>query len=444
MRERVTESSRRFPSGSGSSHIPGRHLRVSLFILLLIPVHPASAGDWTFKVLDSGRLNGVHFVNEWTGWVVGDSGKVFKTTDGGESWTPQVRVTFHPLNSVSFVDSNVGYAVGDMNTIIKTTDGGAGWSVISTPGFSEWVKVHFADEQTGWMLNSPDFGDGIVRKTTDGGSTWTDLDMLGTAWDMYFRDGTNGWLARHDTISRTSDGTNWSHHGVTSPTTIDRISFPAESLAYGLTLFDTLTGSSYISKSTDGGVLWDTVASYATPVRDISFPDTAEGWATGGGHSGGTVDRTTNGGSTWEREVSLGVGNPFYGLLVKSWFVGSDHGWVVGFTFFPSQCLVGRYQDATTGIDESPALASECSLAQNYPNPFNPATRIDYALPASGTVNLSVFNILGQKVAELVNGFQESGRNSVVFDASRFPGGMYTCRITAGSFTDSKKMILLR
>lgn len=444
MRKRTDVSSCRRSSRFVCDHHPKIHLCLSLLIMLVGPVSPASAGEWTFKILDTGRLNDVFFVNEWTGWVVGDSGKIFKTTDGGDSWNPQPRVTLFPLYAVSFVDSNTGYAVGGTNTIIKTTDGGAGWSLLTVPDAPVWVGVHFADAQTGWIQDSPTLGDGIVRTTTDGGSTWSDLTTVGSVWDMYFREGTQGWISRPDTISHTPDGTNWSHSGVTSQWTIDQVAYPTDSVAYGLTLFNALAGFSYVSKSTDGGALWDTVASFSTPVRDIFFLDALEGWATGGAHGGGTIDHTTDGGSTWVREVSLGAGHPLYGLLMKSRFVDNTHGWAVGFTFIPSQCLVARYQDPSTGIDGSPALASEYSLAQNYPNPFNPTTRIDYALPASGTVNISVFNILGQKVAELVNGFQQPGHNSVVFDATRFPGGVYTCRIIAGSFTDTRKMILLK
>lgn len=83
-------------------------------------------------------------------------------------------------------------------------------------------------------------------------------------------------------------------------------------------------------------------------------------------------------------------------------------------------------------------------LFENYPNPFNPTTTITYGLTASSHVRLLVFNMLGQKVAELVNEVQEPGRKAVSFDASNLPSGLYTYRITSGSFMETKKMLLIR
>ncbi|HLF13290.1 MAG TPA: T9SS type A sorting domain-containing protein [Bacteroidota bacterium] len=84
------------------------------------------------------------------------------------------------------------------------------------------------------------------------------------------------------------------------------------------------------------------------------------------------------------------------------------------------------------------------SLEQNYPNPFNPVSSISFVLPVAGQVTLTVFNMLGQEVAVLVNEVQGPGYKTVSFDASNLPSGVYTYRITAGTFTDVKKMLLIR
>ena len=85
------------------------------------------------------------------------------------------------------------------------------------------------------------------------------------------------------------------------------------------------------------------------------------------------------------------------------------------------------------------------SLEQNYPNPFNPLTTISYQLPAVSEVNLSIYNILGQKVATLVSGRQTAGRHQVKWNAGAFASGVYLYKLTADkSFTQTKKLILLK
>jgi hypothetical protein len=83
-------------------------------------------------------------------------------------------------------------------------------------------------------------------------------------------------------------------------------------------------------------------------------------------------------------------------------------------------------------------------LSQNYPNPFNPTTVIKFATPKAGMVNLAVYNLLGQKVAELINREVSAGYHNVTFDASKLSSGIYIYKLNAGKFTASKKLMLLK
>ncbi len=83
-------------------------------------------------------------------------------------------------------------------------------------------------------------------------------------------------------------------------------------------------------------------------------------------------------------------------------------------------------------------------LSQNYPNPFNPTTTIKFNLPEAGTVKLTLFNILGQQIRTLVNEFKESGTHTINFDASELNSGMYIYKIESGSFTQTRKMTLIK
>jgi hypothetical protein len=97
-----------------------------------------------------------------------------------------------------------------------------------------------------------------------------------------------------------------------------------------------------------------------------------------------------------------------------------------------------------TAVTAAAGLPGTFRLEQNYPNPFNPSTTIRYGLPAGAHMTLSVSNALGQTVVTLVNGVQEAGYHEVKFDGTGLSSGVYFYRIQAGSFTQTKKLLLLR
>jgi len=84
------------------------------------------------------------------------------------------------------------------------------------------------------------------------------------------------------------------------------------------------------------------------------------------------------------------------------------------------------------------------SLGQNYPNPFNPATTISFALPEASHVKLTVFDLQGRVVSELVNGMRDAGVHEVTWDAGDLSSGLYFYRINAGDFSSVRKMVLVK
>jgi hypothetical protein len=87
---------------------------------------------------------------------------------------------------------------------------------------------------------------------------------------------------------------------------------------------------------------------------------------------------------------------------------------------------------------------SYTSLYQNYPNPFNASTTIEFTLPEAADVELSVYNILGQKVAVLLDGRKSAGEHAVTWDAGDMPSGVYFARLETGHISKSVKMVLLK
>jgi hypothetical protein len=129
-------------------------------------------------------------------------------------------------------------------------------------------------------------------------------------------------------------------------------------------------------------------------------------------------------------------------LTLHYWRVHGEHDSASSLWSTP----VGRFttgrlestQDVPTGMPDAFALE------QNFPNPFNPSTTIRFALPHRAFVSLTVFNALGQKVGDLLNGEVEAGYHHVRFDATGFPSGMYFYRIQAGEFRQIRRLLLLR
>ena len=98
----------------------------------------------------------------------------------------------------------------------------------------------------------------------------------------------------------------------------------------------------------------------------------------------------------------------------------------------------------TSVRDIDGGLVKSFSLEQNYPNPFNPTTTLRFTIPDAGMVNLSVYNLLGEKVEEVLNQEMKSGSYEVNFDASKLSSGVYLYKITTGNYAASKKMILMK
>jgi hypothetical protein len=97
-----------------------------------------------------------------------------------------------------------------------------------------------------------------------------------------------------------------------------------------------------------------------------------------------------------------------------------------------------------SGVAREPEVASHLRLEQNYPNPFNPSTTIRFGLPYKSQVSLIVYNTLGQQVATLVQGEQDAGYHEVRFDASGLSSGVYFYRLQAGTYIETRKLVMLR
>ena len=305
-------------------------------------------GQWS--PIDSGttsNLNGAILLDSGTGFVVGDTGTILKSTDAGATWAPLTSGTSTTLHGVSFLGPDEGVAVGDNGTILRTTDGGAAWLKVasgvvdnlrsvsfngangicggdsqdilfSTDSGASWqisqsgflgggfLGAHMLSATTGFVAGQNSIFQALVGTTTDGGASWAFQPFYfdgneGGANDVFFFDQSTGLVSGsvfdgRGAIARTTDaGMNWST--LFFDQAIEGVAFPAAASGFAV-------GSvGRILHSTDSGSTWtDQASGSSANLHDVSFAsDALRGIAVA---DGGVILRTTNGGepSDWVQQ----------------------------------------------------------------------------------------------------------------------------------------------
>jgi|SaaInl4_150m_RNA_FD_contig_21_1568607_length_1515_multi_15_in_0_out_0_2 hypothetical protein len=155
----------------------------------------------------------------------------------------------------------------------------------------------------------------------------------------------------------------------------------------------------------------------------------------------------------FDGDAAVGATGSFVNLMVGlSITTCGVTGAIEGITgSYPMGVAFPAIATGVTGLDaaciddvEAEEVASSFSLSNAYPNPFNPSTMIEFSLETTEMVSLNVYNINGQLVSTLVNGMMDNGAHQVTFDASALSSGVYLYSIEAGSFSETKKMILTK
>jgi len=430
-------------------------------------------------------LNDVYFFDDNTGIVVGDGGLILRTTNGGSSWnTIVVTDIFDRLLSISFNGTN-GIVGAESQTIIYSTDSGASW-VVSQTGFfgGGFLGAQMLNSTTGFVAGENSIFQPMVGKSTNGGLNW-DWSVFyfqnneGKCTDIYFFDSNTGitsgavWDGQGAISRTTNSGANWSTTLFTH--VFEGMDFPMANTGY-------VAGwAGLIIYTTDSGITWtEQTTSSSYYFSDIAFiPNTLIGVVVG---TGGTMLRTNNGGVPVElvsftasvnaNDVMLNwstateVNNSGFNIERKStnaeW---QEIGFVPGFgttteprsySFNDADVISGTYNYRLKQVDFDGSFAYsnevevevtnpvEYTLAQNYPNPFNPSTRIKFTIPNSEMVSVSVYNSLGEKVADLVNEVLYAGQHSVDFNAQGLASGIYIVKMKTANFTDTRKMSLMK
>jgi len=368
-------------------------------------------------------------------------GGVSKTSDGGTTWE-----TVGLMNK--YVDalavSSVGYVFAGLygDSLHRSTDEGLTWSTIGT--YSEMSTRALAFSTEGILYAATN--DGVSASTNDG-LTWSHADV-GDLWSLIVDKDNNVFAGSFlDGVFRSTDnGTTWTNLGLTGEWILALATNFNGYLFAGTTPY---FGSGGIFRSTNSGTSWTQVLPNVSAADIVVNPDGEIFAATPLG-----VYYSDDSGSTWSG-ISDGLMNADAASLTV------DH---TGFVYVGTHGhAVFRSIDATTSVNESVEKHPIAfSLHQNYPNPFNATTTLSFSLPASLAsadafgeagpaggrssvfANLSIYDILGRRVATLANEKLGPGTYTRQWNAQGLPSGVYFYRLQAGRFLETKKLVLLR
>ena len=410
-----------------------------IFLIILIYHCTINAVQAQWIQQNSGtnqNLYDIEFINDKTGWAVGDAGVVIKTTNGGMNWinVPNPSGNYGGLMwSICPIDSEFIYAVAGYDFIMKSTNGGVNWNVLSgrLGSISAFKGLYFLNRDTGWFL-----GTNKVFRTYDGGNT---LDSFYAPWftnfDIYFKDINNGIFCGSGRVFKSSDGgMNW----IDTEVPVGGMFYEFSKLAVSGDNVWVVGSSSPVFKSTDFCETWE----IATPGQQIGgigihFINPNTGYI---GRSLNNLIKSTNGGYNWYQQRTDSTSFAFISSIA---FANDTVGWY--------SCGVGKiFKTITSGqwltkvISFSYQTPDKFSLSQNYPNPFNSSTNIEFEILQVDNYRLDIYNLLGQKVDELFDKRITSGKYRINYDANRLSSGIYIYRISSDRLTINKKFILIK
>lgn len=347
---------------------------------------------WVFRLSPvPKRLNGVFFTDLLNGFIVGDGGVILSTTNGGAAWAQVTSGTSTDLNHVFFSNANTGFIAGDGGLLMNTTDAGQSWSTVTTPTTRNLNRLFFGSANNGWAVGER----GTIIYTSDGGSTWSTQASGVTEHlnSVFFTDPTTGMVVGDNgTVLKTTNG------GV-----------PVE-----LTAFSALP-------TTDGGVAlqWRT----ATENGNFGFEVQR--------HNGGDWEVlgfvAGAGDSRLERSYRHVDEAPPAGMLLQYRLrqIDLDGSW----EFSPIISL--------DGIAPLPRVSLSAA-----PNPTRHSSTIHVRLPDDTSLRLRIHALDGRRIAVLHEGRLAAGAHAFRWDATGLPAGTYLAALDGPGIHERFTIIL--
>jgi photosystem II stability/assembly factor-like uncharacterized protein len=380
-------------------------------------------------------------------WSCGDSGTVIQTTNGGTNWVNVSADSIPsslPLYNIFGIDMNTALVTGSSASatfVYRTSNGGANWYLVFTQNGGFMDAIWMGNSLVGFMYGDPVGGRWSLWGTYNGGVTWDstqfDLPQAGTETgynNAFYFDATSQivWFGTNNSrIYRSTNLIFWNAETTTGE--------PNSFAVWFNTSNNGMTGGTGALLSTNSGSVWNPTGSPVPGSGSITGITgmSSYWWVV---RQASYVYFTNNDGANWSTQYTAPAGDYYH--ITKS-----RSGNLVLYAVRSN----GGISKATDLVGINPVsknLPDRFSLKQNYPNPFNPSTKIKFEIPSGQShafdVQIIIHDMLGKEVALLVNEELKPGSYSVTFDGSNYASGVYYYTIYAGSFTDTKKMLLIK
>jgi len=357
--------------------------------------------------------------------------------DGGETWHQKSLPQSMGYIWLVGISENVIYMIVNQNQLYKSTDYGESWEQIYVPvsGGKQALKVYDKNFFVMKVANN-------LVSSTNGGNTWISGPIIWNLWlentDIISYGNIVGVGSYSDTTGTrgafyktTDSGLSW--HITDTEKQLHEIQMLTDKI--GIALED-----NKVHRTSDSGESWYTVLSqggFYNYYKALAFLDSLTGYVTAGYY----FKKTINGGISWTTEDPH---IPFYGVDRIAYNVNGDLFAIGGVTMLklPSS------QNSSPEMDKTLNNFSTFILHQSYPNPFNPSTTIRYEIPERSFVTIKIYDVLGNEISTLVNEEQPAGTYEVEFNTSSgirdLVSGIYFYQLNAGSYIETKKMLLLK
>lgn len=415
----------------------------SAFVQAQLQWRPLSAA---FSNTNNHRFDDVFFLNENLGWAAnGESAAVYKTTDGGTTWTTQINETSlggnYYFRNIEFLNENIGF-VGSLNNLfLKTTDGGDHWNPVTLPQPTPAICGLAAAGSTTIYGCGAYFSPAYIIKSTDSGETWQYINMSAYATalvEVLFLDELNGYASGSDVnggvILKTTDGgQTW--------TSLYNTAVPGEyvwKLQVLSSNHNVIFGSveanapnfGKMLRSVDGGQNWVSKPLPYVSVQAIGFMDENHGWM--GGYISQLGDNfpileTTDGGDTW---TDIGIGSNLNRVVILS-----DH------LAYASGTTIYKYSDtnlSSTGFSESNRIPLKATVS---PNPIKDKLNLTVEFSNPDHLVVELYDATGRFIKQLkLDEIKAAGKRQYSFDFP-YASGAYLLNLHNNTGRQSIKFI---